>query len=114
MDDERREPATVRKETVAAEGSFTQTPTTASPHAVELRIEELVLHGFEPGDRHRIGDSVERALTRLFAERGVPPSLTNGGEVPRLDVGSFHLAVGAGAEAVGDQIARAVYEGLNR
>ena len=25
----------------------------------ELNIEELVLHGFSPGDRHRIGEAVE-------------------------------------------------------
>ena len=28
------------------------------PQNVELHIEELVLHGFAPGDRHRIGEAV--------------------------------------------------------
>ena len=45
---------------------------------IELHIEELVLHGFEPGDRHRIGEAIERELARLFAEQGTPPSLAQG------------------------------------
>ena len=41
----------------------------------ELNIEELVMHGFTPGDRHRIGEAVEQELTQLLADRGVPQSL---------------------------------------
>ena len=42
---------------------------------IELHIEELVLHGFAPADRYRIGDTVQRELTRLLAEQGMPASL---------------------------------------
>jgi len=31
--------------------------------AIQFHIEELVLHGFSPGDRHRIADALERQLT---------------------------------------------------
>jgi hypothetical protein len=81
---------------------------------VELRIDELVLQGFPPGDRHRIGDAAARELARLFAEQGTPPSLGEGGEVARLSRGSFEARPGLGAEAVGVQVARAVYRGLSR
>jgi hypothetical protein len=80
---------------------------------VELRIEELVLHGFPPGD-HRIGDAVERELSRLFAEGGVPPSLTLGGDIPRLDAGAFEMNPGLGAQAAGEQIARSLYGGMTK
>lgn len=79
---------------------------------IELRIEELVLRGFAPGDRHRIGEAMERELARLFAERGTPPSLVQGREVARLDGGAFKVEPGSGAEATGVQVARAVYGGL--
>jgi len=82
------------------------------PRTIELRIEELTLHGFGPGDRSRIGQSVERQLGRLFAEEGVPRLLTNNAETARVDGGSFELGPGAGAEAIGTHVARAVYEGL--
>ena len=82
------------------------------PGKIELRIEELVLHGFEPGDRHRVGEAVERELGRLFAERGAPPSLTRSEEVPRVDGGSFELTPGSGAGMIGTQVAQTVYRGL--
>ena len=83
-------------------------------HNLDLQIEELVLHGFNPADRYRIGAAVEAELARLFAERGVAPSLARGGEMSSLDGGSFDVAPGAGPEGVGGQVAQAVYGGLNR
>ncbi len=81
---------------------------------VELHIEELLLHGFPPSARHRIGDALAQELTRLLAEEGVPPALAEGGESPRLDVGPFQTAHDARPEAVGAQIAQAVYGGFKR
>jgi hypothetical protein len=85
-----------------------------SPARIELEIGELVLHGFSPGDRQRIGAAVERELARLLAERGVPASLTGSGGVERVDAGSFPLRPGARAEAVGAEVARSVHGGLGR
>jgi hypothetical protein len=79
-----------------------------------VHIEELLLHGFAPGDCYRIGEAVERELTRLFAEPGVPPSLTQGREVARLDGGSFEAASASKPDTIGAQVARAVYGGLSR
>ncbi len=81
---------------------------------VELRIEELVLYGFPPGDHRRIGDAAQRELSRLFTEKGVPPSLSRGGETPRLEAGAFEINPGLGADAVGARLARSLYEGMAR
>ncbi len=84
------------------------------PRNIKLHIEELVLDGFGAGDRYRIADSVERELTRLFAEQGVPQSLIQGGEIERLDGGAFETARGSRPEAIGAKVARAVYGGMKR
>jgi hypothetical protein len=81
---------------------------------VELTIEELVLHGFAADDRHTIGASVERELGRLFAEHGVPATLAQGGDLMRLDGGSFLVAPDSRVEGIGAQVARSVYRGFGR
>jgi hypothetical protein len=81
---------------------------------VELNIEELVLHGFPPGNHHRIGDAAERELSRLFAEKGVPSSLGRDVHTPRLDAGAFEMGPDLGPAAVGEQIARSLYGGITR
>ncbi len=80
---------------------------------IQLQIEELVLHGFAPGDRYRIGEAVERELARLFAEQGVPSSLLASLEVASLDGGAFQVAPGARADAIGAQVAQSVYGGVS-
>ena len=84
------------------------------PKNIELNIEELVLHGFAPGDRYSIGEAVERELTRLLTDRGVPQSLERGGEIANMDGGAFEVATGSRSEAIGAQVARSVYGGLRR
>jgi hypothetical protein len=81
---------------------------------VELHIDELVLEGFSPEDRYRIGEALERELTRLFEERGVPGSLTSEREIESINGGSFEAARGERAERVGAQVAGAVYGGMKR
>lgn len=83
------------------------------PENIELHIEELVLHGFAPSDRYLIGAAVERELVRLFAERGMPPSLSQGGEIRRLNGGAFEVRQGAKPETVGVQVAQAIYGGFS-
>jgi hypothetical protein len=75
---------------------------------IELDIEELILHGFPPGDRHRIGAAVERELGHLLSERRLPAALGHGGERPSMDGGSFEMRPHARPEAVGAQVARAI------
>ena len=77
---------------------------------IELHIEELVLHGFKPGDRHRIGEAVEREITRLLVEHGLP--LAQGTEVARLDGGLLHLSPNYNTEMVGRKLAGNIYQSL--
>jgi hypothetical protein len=83
------------------------------PPPIHLHIEELVLHGFPSGDRHRIGDAVQRELTRLFTEGRTPPALAKSAEIDRLNAGSFQMTT-ARPEATGAQVARAVFGGLKQ
>jgi hypothetical protein len=76
---------------------------------VRVHIEALVLHGFAPGERYAIGDAVHQELTRLLAEQGVPPALARGGETERIDAGSFAIAPGRRARAIGAQVAQAIH-----
>jgi hypothetical protein len=80
---------------------------------VELHIEELVLHGFPQDYGHRIGEGVQQELSRLFTEQGLPPSLSHGGDIPRLDAGAFEMNTDLGAHAVGAHVARALYGGMS-
>ena len=84
---------------------------------IKLHIEELVLHGFAPSDRHAIADAVQRELAKLFtAEQGaaLSHSLTENFDVPRLQAGSFQVAFGANAGSIGVQIAQAIHGGITK
>jgi hypothetical protein len=81
---------------------------------IEVEIGELVLTGFPPEQRHRIGDAVRGELERLLAERGSPDSLRGGGAAERVDAGPVRLPAGASAGLSGRRIAGAVYRGLGR
>ncbi len=84
------------------------------PPSITLHIEELVLHGFAPRDRHRIGAAVEQELTRLLTEHPWPSALKESGPVDRVDAGAFRMASSAKPATVGGQIANAVHGGLSR
>jgi len=83
-----------------------------NPAKIELRIEELVLDGFDPADRDRIAGSLKSELERLFAEGGLPPSLARRGEIGYLDSGAFEVGPALEAEAVGARMAQAIHGGL--
>ncbi|HEU4793593.1 MAG TPA: hypothetical protein VFS96_08040 [Nitrolancea sp.] len=84
------------------------------PERVELHIEELVLHGFPPRDRYGIAEAIQRELTRLLIEHGVPAALRQGGDVARLDGGSLEVALGTSVETIGIQVARTAYQGMTK
>ena len=81
---------------------------------IELHIEELVLHGFARKDQGRIQWAVEQELTRLLTEQGVPPSLSQTNEIQRLNGGSFNVRAEMGVEAIGSQVAQAIYGGMGQ
>ncbi len=82
--------------------------------SVEIEIEELVLHGFSPADRLRIGAALEGELTRLLGESGIPPELARVSGIERMDGGQLEPSAGASAQDLGAGIAHAVYGSLGR
>ena len=84
------------------------------PMNVELHIEELVLHGFAPGDRYRIGEAVERELQRLLAEQGAPHIFSGNIDLTQIDAGAFDMKPNAKSEMIGAQVAQAMYGGMSR
>jgi hypothetical protein len=81
---------------------------------IHLHIEELVLHGFPSGDRHRIGEAVQLELARLFTEERTPPALAKSAAIDRLNGGTFQMTSAPKPEATGAQVARAVFGGLKQ
>lgn len=74
---------------------------------IEVHIDEVVLHGFAPGDRAGIGDALERELGRLLAERGLAVPVADVG-VARVDAGPIDRGGGGGA------IARSIHGALGQ
>jgi len=85
-----------------------------SQPSIELHIEELVLDGFSPGDRHRIAEALHRELTRLPADSPMHASLAKSRETARLDDGSFHVAANSKSGAIGIQMAQPRHHGLKQ
>lgn len=77
---------------------------------VSVHIDELVLRGFPPGDRYRIGDVVREELERLIRAGGLPEGPL--GDRARIQAPEFTYTPDAGPEAIGREIARALYGGL--
>jgi hypothetical protein len=91
-------------------------PDTAPTFA--LRIEELVLHGFARIDRHRVASAIERELARLLRDPAAHDPLRWRGAMEgeaaahRLDAGAFIVPHDATPDAVGAQVAQAIYRGM--
>jgi len=85
---------------------------------IKLHIEELVLHGFAPGDRHAIADAVQRELAQLFADQSTSADFASVIEKHsnshRLDAGAFHVEQNSRPNSLGNQIARTIHGGLTK
>jgi len=79
--------------------------------AIELHIEELVLHDFAPGDRYSVADAVEQELTRLLTEQAISPAVRDA-ETSLIDAGSFKVAPGSKAAQIGARVGQSIYQGL--
>jgi hypothetical protein len=76
---------------------------------VEVHIEELFLHGFDPRDRFSIGDALEQELTRLLRGQdrwSLPDSAM---EIERVNGGAFKVAPGGKPAGIGTEVAWAVH-----
>lgn len=74
---------------------------------IQLHIDELVLEGFDPVDRHRIADAVERELATVLADGRTHPRLARQLALEPANAGTFTVK-NTNATALGRQIARAV------
>lgn len=87
-------------------------PSVFNTSSVEVQIDELVLHGIDPRQRHAIGDAVARKLRLLFAREGVG-GLSRKESVGFLDAGTFELNPGA-PRSIGSRVAELIYRALVR
>jgi hypothetical protein len=80
---------------------------------IELEIEELVLHGFAPGDRHRIADALREELHRLLSatnrQRARESTPFRQFDAQRLAATPIGIGGHPRPESAGREIARAVY-----
>ncbi len=81
--------------------------------AIELHIEELVLHGFPAGERHRIAAAMEQELGRLVAAQGLT-GVRQSIELERVQGGVMRVVAGQKPQATGVQIARSVFRNLRQ
>lgn len=77
-----------------------------SPRAIEVHVEELVLHGFAPGERGGIADALQSQLHGLLVENGVPAAWLQ--SPVQIDAGAIGLTR---PSTTGTQIADAIYRG---
>ena len=82
--------------------------------SIKVHIEELVLHGFVPGDRRQIAHALQAELARLMS-RGDPREWRqNAPLIERINGGTFKVEAGAKPDMTGTEIARAVFGSLHR
>ena len=75
--------------------------------SIEVHIEELVLHGFDPRARWNIGDALESELRELLIEKGLPAAWQKSTE--HINSSSLRADSLTKPSVAGRRIARAVY-----
>ncbi len=83
-------------------------------HPLEVHIEELQLDGFDPRNRHDIGDAVQRELALILGEGGLDPASLQNLEVSVLDAGAFAAGTADRPERTGRAIAQPVARAIQR
>jgi hypothetical protein len=81
---------------------------------IDVRIDELVLEGFEYHDHKRIGAAMKLELARLITERGLGPALSRRWDPGPIIAPSFNIPSDRSPRAIGAEIARSVYQGMKR
>jgi hypothetical protein len=79
---------------------------TQTPLNIELRIDELILHGFSAADRYAIGDAVSSELESLLRESGINAAASL--DIPWLRAPN-PVSTGMKPQATGVQVAKAVH-----
>jgi hypothetical protein len=79
------------------------------PREIDVHVEELVLHGFEPANRWLIADALEQELRGLLTAKGVPSQWLSSPE--RMEGGRITYASLTKPERAGIEIAGAAFQG---
>ena len=77
-----------------------------TPRAIEVHIEELVLHGLPRSARWQIADAIESELRARLTKNGVPAAWQSSPK--QLNAGSVNPSTHA---KLGTEIARAIHGG---
>jgi hypothetical protein len=81
---------------------------------IELRIDELILEGFDMSSGDRIGAALKRELSRLISSGDLVHLAASALQVDTLSAGNFHLEPDAHPNYIGQQLAQRVYGQLAR
>lgn len=83
---------------------------------IQLEIGELILEGFEYHDHRRIVSAMERELTRLVKENGLPRLFTEGHNraIYSIAAPQFNVRQDRNPRQIGVEVARSVYRSLKR
>lgn len=80
---------------------------------IRLSIDQLVLRGFEPGDRNALVDGLHAELSRVLADPATRADCARSHRTPVLRLGRMPLESGPGAgRKFGMGMARAIAKGL--
>lgn len=79
-----------------------------APLAINLRVGEFALQGFEAGHGRRIADALQHSLTAMLSSRGIPDAWCRSSRAGRTNGGKLQLTTGASARAIGEELARRV------
>jgi hypothetical protein len=78
---------------------------------VTLHIEQLVLHGFDPRDRHAFGDALHSELASLFGRDA--SAMHEPRAIERVDGGTVNVA-GHRSPGVARAVAGAIHRGVTK
>jgi hypothetical protein len=80
---------------------------------IEIHIEELVLHGIQPGNRYQLAAAVQAELTNLLQQRGLQGANGQKG-FDRIGGGQIHLPQRANDVQTGNAIAGNVFAAIQQ
>jgi len=80
-----------------------------TPASVELHVDTLVLEGMSDQDALRVRHAMQRELTRLCTEQGMPAGWARSADCPRIDAISLDAQSSANPVQIGKHIAKAIH-----
>lgn len=80
---------------------------------INLTIDRIVLHGFDPADRRALLEGLQAELSRVLGDPAGRATWANSHRTPVLKLGRMPVSPGpSGGRALGARIGRAIGKGL--